>query len=154
MLYFAYGSNLDWDQMRDRCPSARYLGNARLADHQLVISRKSIGRGCGVADVIPSVGESVWGVIYEISDADAASLDRDEGYRAGRKANAYDRIAKEVVAIQDGTQRTIRVQTYVASAQPNPPAPSRKYLDQIITGARHWQLPEEYIERLKGIRVA
>jgi hypothetical protein len=24
MLYFAYGSNMNWDQMRERCPSARF----------------------------------------------------------------------------------------------------------------------------------
>ena len=34
-LYFAYGSNLDAEQMKARCPTARPLRTARLADHRL-----------------------------------------------------------------------------------------------------------------------
>jgi len=26
LLYFAYGSNLDWSQMKKRCPSAEFVG--------------------------------------------------------------------------------------------------------------------------------
>ena len=32
MFYFAYGSNMDWDQMKQRCPSAHFLGVAELRD--------------------------------------------------------------------------------------------------------------------------
>ena len=35
VLYFAYGSNLDPEQMASRCPSARVAFLARLADHRL-----------------------------------------------------------------------------------------------------------------------
>ena len=30
MIYFAYGSNLDFTQMRKRCPSAQFIATARL----------------------------------------------------------------------------------------------------------------------------
>ena len=36
-LYFAYGSNLDAEQMRARCPTARGLERARLRDHHIAV---------------------------------------------------------------------------------------------------------------------
>src|SRR5436309_7522291 len=36
MLYFAYGSNLDPEQMSARCPSHRVIGLAELKEHRLV----------------------------------------------------------------------------------------------------------------------
>jgi hypothetical protein len=41
MLYFAYGSNMNWQQMQDRCPSARFFGVALLPDHKLAFTRES-----------------------------------------------------------------------------------------------------------------
>jgi len=54
MLYFAYGSNMDWNQIRGRCPSASFLGIAVLLDHRLAFSRYSTTRNCGVADAVKS----------------------------------------------------------------------------------------------------
>ena len=59
-LYFAYGSNLHWPQMKERCPSARFHCVAKLKDHRLAFTRKSISRDCGVADVVPEQGHDVW----------------------------------------------------------------------------------------------
>jgi gamma-glutamylcyclotransferase len=80
MFYFAYGSNMDWDQMRERCPSSTFVGVARLPNHSLAFSRKSIKRGCGVADVVATIGHDVWGVVYRIGDSeDQERLDKREG---------------------------------------------------------------------------
>ena len=70
MLYFAYGSNMDWDQMRTRCPSAAFVGIARLPDHRLAFTRFSKTRKCGVADVVPAKGQSVWGAVFSIDERD------------------------------------------------------------------------------------
>ena len=40
MIYFAYGSNLDFVQMRSRCPSAQFVAVAKLPDHQLAFTRR------------------------------------------------------------------------------------------------------------------
>jgi hypothetical protein len=53
MLCFAYGSNMDLAQMRERCPSTRFAFIAKLPDHRLVFPRKSKCRCCGVASVKP-----------------------------------------------------------------------------------------------------
>ena len=63
MIYFAYGSNLDQMQMGQRCPDAKLVGLAQLADHRLCFPRRSPVRGCAVASVEPHAGGMVWGVM-------------------------------------------------------------------------------------------
>jgi len=41
MLYFAFGSNMDWSRMRERCPSARFIFNAKLNGFRLDFTRYS-----------------------------------------------------------------------------------------------------------------
>ena len=62
MLYFAYGSNMEWKQMRERCPSAMFVCIAKLKDRRLAFTRKSKDRGCGVATLCLSrvVTYGVW----------------------------------------------------------------------------------------------
>src|SRR5258708_4333711 len=93
MFYFAYGSNMHFDQMRDRCPSAHFEFIARLADHRLAFTRYSKKRECGAADNLPCVGAEVWGVVFQIDDLDIGTLDKSEGYKPGRDRteNAYER---------------------------------------------------------------
>lgn len=150
MLYFAYGSNMDWVQMLARCPSARFIGIATLRDRQLVFTRLSQGRGCGVADVVRAPGHKVWGVVYDISEGDVAALDGHEGYRVSRERNVYWR-RECLVFVSDDNSHALTASTYFATAQPDPPLPSLAYVGQLIAGARHWHLPDVYIEQLESI---
>ena len=108
MLYFAYGSNMNWNQMRERCPSSRFVGIAVLRDHKLAFTRESVNRGCGVADVVAEDGAQVWGVAYEIADLDVGKLDASEGFKPGRDKNSYYR--RESMVFLDGeNQRPLTV---------------------------------------------
>lgn len=152
MLYFAYGSNMDADQMKCRCPSAEFKCRAKLPDHRLAFTRKSSNRGCGVADVVPDEDKDVWGVVYDIDEQDVACLDRCEGYRPRRpkQCNAY--VREECTVIEEGDpERPSKVWTYFANPLPDPPPPSDEYMQTIIRGARHWGLPKGYVQKLEGI---
>jgi gamma-glutamylcyclotransferase (GGCT)/AIG2-like uncharacterized protein YtfP len=152
MIYFAYGSNMNWHQMQSRCPTARFVGIALLADHKLAFTRKSTKRGCGVCDVVPERGREVWGVVYEISDMDVGQLDTSEGYRPGRDRNSYWR--RECLVFLDGDERRpLTVSAYFGEPQPSPPLPNAEYKHLIVSGARHWHLPEKYVEELESIEV-
>ncbi len=142
--YFAYGSNMNWEQMQSRCPSAKFLMVAVLRDHRLAFSRYSKGRCCGVADVIDCPGSNVWGVVYEVSDEDMCKLDTSEGYKYGREINSYNREKKTVC---EGLAKasSLQVFTYVAEQQEGEHLPDKKYLGLIIDGAHHWKLPADYI---------
>lgn len=151
MRTFAYGSNLDPDQMAERCPSAAFVGRAVLEEYELAFTRWSTRRRCGVADVVPSAGRRVWGVVYAMSEADGLRLDRFEGYVPGRAQNWYARVER-TVAIEGDANRPLAVATYqVVDRSPSPFAPSEAYLGHLLRGAAHWGLPDAYQARLRSI---
>jgi gamma-glutamylcyclotransferase len=153
VLYFAYGSNMDWAQMRTRCPSATFVGIAKLPDHRLAFTRKSISRKCGVADAVPEVGRNVWGAVVQVAELDIGALDKSEGYRPGRAKNSYRR--HECMVFLDGDEgQPITAQTYFAEREDDPPLPSKAYKDLILSGARYWRLPADYIAELEAIEVS
>ena len=153
MLYFAYGSNMDWQQMRDRCPTARFVGVAALRDHRLAFTRRSIKRGCGVANVVPVEGQVVWGAVFELDDRDIGRLDAAEGYRLGRIKNSYRREERHVFRDGDDKQ-PLAAAVYFGEPQEAPPLPNQDYKNLILVGARRWGLPEVYIRQLEAIEVA
>lgn len=71
-LMLSYGMNSNLDQMRYRCPQAISLGRYDIQDHRLVFR--------GVADVVPSPGDVLQTVLWEITDECEAALDLLEGY--------------------------------------------------------------------------
>ncbi|KAJ6525694.1 Butirosin biosynthesis, BtrG-like protein [Mycena capillaripes] len=72
-IYFGYGSNLWREQMDARCPENKFIGTARLPDWRWIINTR------GYANVVPSQGDEVWALVYELSPADEEKLDGYEG---------------------------------------------------------------------------
>lgn len=154
MLYFAYGSNMDWEQMRVRCPSSSFVTIATLPAHRLAFTRRSRIRDCGVADVIPAPFKEVWGIVYRITRrADIANLDRREGFRARGRMNAYHRRIVHVNA-NGNPMRRMEVELYQARRQVLAPPPNDDYMGHLIRGAEHWALPALYIDALRRVRTA
>jgi len=153
LLYFAYGSNMDWSQMQARCPASRFVCTASLDGHGLCFPRRSDRRGCGVASIAPLAGGVVWGVVYAVTAGDLDALDGHEGYGPGRAAseNRYNRRPIEV--LPDGAAgQPMKVWTYVAVEQDGQPfLPNAGYHGQIIAGAAHWGLPADYLARLHAL---
>lgn len=157
MLYFAFGSNLNAVQMAERCPSHKVVGLAALRDHKLSFPLHSQRWGGGVASIQVAHGKSLYGIVYDLTDADLASLDQYEGFRGpGDDHNVYDREAVfvDLERPDDGSiPRRVRVLIYVARPN-NPGPPSRRYLDAILEGARHHRLPDDYVNALAKTPVA
>ena len=78
-FYIAYGSNLNVDQMRFRCPHATPVGTGVLEDYQLLFKGHRDGR-FGVLTVEPHKGRQVPVGIWLVDDFDEARLDVYEGY--------------------------------------------------------------------------
>ena len=138
MLYFAYGSNMDHSQMRNRCPESKYLGRAHLKDYRFVYDGYSSTRKGPVANVVPMANGTVWGGLFEISKSDRDELDRYEGY-----PTVYQRKVVTVVD-QNGKEREAIV--YLRDALKTG-VPSKEYRDVILQGAKDCDLPAGYIER-------
>ena len=70
--YIAYGSNLSVEQMAQRCPDARIVGQAVLEDWELAF------HGC--ATILPNKGKNTPVLVWEISAGDEKNLDIYEGF--------------------------------------------------------------------------
>jgi hypothetical protein len=154
LLYFAYGSNLDPEQMKERCPGCQVVGLASLSDYRIAFPRFSNRWGGGSASIQLAHGEVMYGALYDLTEDDLAKLDTFEGFvGAGDQHNAHDRehVTLELTRPDDGSiPRKVRAWTYIARPA-HPAPPSARYLDRILAGAKHHRLPEEYVARLKEI---
>lgn len=136
--YFAFGSNLEPEQMRRRAPDSRACCRVRLCGHRLAFRGFSASWRGAVATIEKKKGESVPGMLYTISDEDLARLDAAEGH-----PTYYRRTVLTVVA-EDG--RRFDAYAYVlADARPSPP--SLAYAAAILRGYRAHDLEEGYLMR-------
>ncbi len=146
MLYFAYGSNMPTEEIRRSDPGAEFRGIAELPDYRLGFTRFAISRKCGVADVVASVGDSVWGVLWEVSKQGFNKLDVREGVKSG----SYKR--QSVVIFCDGVD--VVCVTYVVVDKDEFIPPNQEYLRILIAGATEHGLPTDYVAELTKTPVA
>ncbi|QSR86427.1 gamma-glutamylcyclotransferase [Candidatus Methylacidiphilum infernorum] len=150
MLYFAYGSNMDWNLMRRKCPSSRFFCRALLDRYKLVVARQSSLWKCGVFGVIPEEKSQVWGVIYEISPFELGKLDVSEEYDPLNPTPSCQR--KECLVYKEGDNNyPLTVFSYFPEVSPNPPPLSIEYINKVISGAHYWHLPKNYIASLNRL---
>ena len=123
--YFAYGSNLNFEQMAYRCPEATAVGIAKLEGYELAFRR-------GYLTILPKEGASIEGLIWSVTDHDESQLDCYEGY-----PTFYD---KETMTVTDadGTPHEIMVYTMNAPYRDQLLPVSSRYHAVVIamTGAR------------------
>jgi hypothetical protein len=142
---------MDPIQMYRRCPSAKVIGVAKLPNHRLAFPVWSQSRQCAVASAIPADGEDLWGVVYEITDADEKVLGSHEGPK-------YDLREIRCLMTADGTEIESDVQLFVANTQDdlkgNNCKPNAAYMNHFMNGAKHHPLPQDYLEKLKRIEIS
>lgn len=129
MYYFAYGSNLNQKQMKERCPDSKPRFTAVLPNYKLVFVGWSRQWRGGVASIKPLRGERVRGAIYEVTEACLQKLDRHE--------SGYSRMKVTAIGEDDEPLETI---TYVKAGQQEDATPSKEYLAIIQQGLRDWRL--------------
>jgi len=130
MYYFAYASNLNKKQMRERCPDSKPRLVATLPHHKLVFAGWSRKWRGGSATIKRFSGERVVGAIYEISEQCLRQLDRCEGY-----PDVYNRFK---VTVFDENGEPIEAITYAKSGLLEETPPSKEYLSIIQQGYRDW----------------
>lgn len=138
--HFAYGSNMNRAQMLSRAGKILEEHNATLANYEVRFNKKVRGGTAG-ANVQPSSGKTVHGVLYKIEEGAFRSLDRYEGV-----PEHYRRI--EVQVLPDGGQ-PVPAQIYIASKVEKGLRPSPGYLKAILDGAGEHNLPASYIGEIK-----
>ena len=76
-LYIAYGSNLNLEQMKHRCPTAEVVGMAELRNWRLWFRG---GRHSAVATIEREQGFTVPVLVWRILPEDEVALNRYEGF--------------------------------------------------------------------------
>ncbi len=164
--HFAYGSNMNRAQMLSRVGNILEEHNAHLPNFELRFNKKVRGGTAG-ANVQPSPGKTVYGVLYKIDESTFRSLDRYEGvpehYRRieiqvtpdDNPAATADGSAAAVSPATAGSPATVGrqpvpAQVYIASKIEKGLRPSAQYLKAILDGAGEHSLPAAYIGEIKS----
>lgn len=135
-LYFAYGSNLDEDQMAERCLTADKTGLAQLKGYRFVINKR------GVASILESPGDMVEGMLWSVSAQDEMILDLYEGVATGH-------YVKKNVLVEDlDSGEIVEALVYIATeSELGTPRPG--YLEKIIRAAEKHGFTEPYLRELR-----
>ncbi|EAU88663.2 hypothetical protein CC1G_01036 [Coprinopsis cinerea okayama7 len=141
-MYFAYGSNLWLDQMRRRCPDSVLRGVGILRDWKWIITDR------GYANIVPSPGDLVYGLVFDLSKSDEDTLDVYENVPI-----AYE---KEYKAVEFGPLDTKsssaleEVLIYIDHIRVTENKPKHEYIHRINRGIedgiKHG-VPESYFEK-------
>ena len=128
MLYFAYGSNMDNDQMKERKINFTTRKKGTLRDYKLVFNKKASRGNYVYANIEESKDELVEGALYEFPDKEIINLDKAEGF-----PRHYNK--KEIIVFDENN---VEVNAIVYIAQPAHIVkglyPQREYLEHLLAG--------------------
>src|SRR5579875_3506179 len=82
-LYAAYGSNMDPEQMLERCPHSPAAGTGWLNGWRLTFGGEELGWDGALAMVVPEPGSQVFVALYDVAPHDRPVLDNWEGADTG-----------------------------------------------------------------------
>lgn len=144
MKYFAYGSNMNLDRMKERGIDFTSRVFARLDDYKLVFNKKALRGNKTFANIEPSEGNHVEGALYEFPDEQIDNLDRCEGHPCH-----YER--KELTVLD---QNGLSMSAMVYIAHPDKIVsgllPTRDYLDHLLEGED--LLSKSYYDELARVK--
>lgn len=142
-LYFAYGSNMLTQRLRERTPSARVVSAAALHGHALRWHKVSRD-GSAKCDAVPAAPDSVvHGVVFEIDRAEKPALDLAEGIGMGYREKIVE------VATERGP---LQAWTYQATNTDHLALPYTWYRSLVVAGAKEHGLPQDYVAALEATR--
>jgi gamma-glutamylcyclotransferase (GGCT)/AIG2-like uncharacterized protein YtfP len=139
--YAAYGSNMDPEQMLERCPHSPFLGTGWLKGWRLTFGGEDIGWEGALATIVEDPASTVFVALYDISPFDAELLDQWEGADTG----VYRRIHVRVSTL-DGD---VLAWTYVLDAYEGG-LPSARYLGLMAEAADKAGAPDDYVAELRS----
>lgn len=143
VVYFAYGSNMSRRRLQARVPSAQVLGMGVLAGHALAFHKFSERDGSGKCDIVASVNETVYGVLFRIPAAELPVLDAHEG-----NGHGYDR---RVITLQNESGCAVEAWVYVATQIDPHTRAYRWYKHHVLEGAREAGLPAAYLQHIEAV---
>jgi|WetSurMetagenome_2_1015567.scaffolds.fasta_scaffold210809_1 gamma-glutamylcyclotransferase len=110
-------------------------------DDMILLCNKRSTDGSGKANIIPSKGDEVWGVLYYLNKSQLEILDKIE--------SGYHREEQEIL-LNSGT--STRAEVYASLNIREDPVATEYYKNNIVKGAMEHDLPDFYVNHLKQIK--
>lgn len=133
--YFAYGNEMDADQMTEYCSSAKFIGTAQVAGYHVVFKGFPSGHYAAMEEEADSL---VYGVVWEIDDAEEDGLDRAHGI-----PNIYDK--GDMTVTVDGKEYACL--TYVMPADRAYGLPRASYYNKMEAAFAKYGFPKPVIDK-------
>lgn len=137
--YIAYGSNLNKEQMRFRCPGATPVGTGKIPDYELSFRGSKSG---AYLTIEPKEGGIVPVAVWRVTPSDWESLDRYEGF-----PDFYQKASFNIdIEDTDGETRRVTAIAYVMrEGRPNGVATWR-YMDTCKKGYADFGFDERFLD--------
>ena len=137
--YLAYGSNLNMEQMRFRCPGAVPLGTAEIKDYRLLFKGSRSG---SYLTIEKADGYTVPVGVWAVTEADEARLDRYEGYPA-----FYYKTEVDITYTGLVSKKARKVKAFVYIMHEDRPfgIPSFRYVDTCRQGYADFGFDEDIL---------
>ena len=138
MYYFAYGSSMNYEQMRRLCGwHFQLLGLGTLHNFEFGVDQR------GYVNIRPKSGQKVIGVLYDLEPGCLDRLDEFEGY-----PQVFTRPEVEVV---DSNNHKFKAWVYVeAPEQFGGKSIKLDYFKRFMAGAIDSKLPQDWINFLQS----
>jgi gamma-glutamylcyclotransferase (GGCT)/AIG2-like uncharacterized protein YtfP len=140
--YFAYGSNMDMSRLSNRGVNPITRNKGTLKNWKLKFNKKASAGDWSFANIEPSEGDAVEGLVFTIKESDLKLLDKFEG--------APRHYRREILIVETYSE-DIKCITYIAQPEHVVEGllPQKDYMQFLINGAK--MLSEEYQEKLLNI---
>lgn len=142
ILYFAYTSMIAPGRISSIAPGASFRFIAHLPETRLIFTHQSVGWVGSLPSVRPEAGNTVWGAVFEVEDADLEAISSSE--LAEGRLVSYDFKAVD----REGKRHSVVTHVF-SSDEPSPDTPSRQYMGHVVIGGRHWSLPAGWVAGLE-----
>lgn len=140
-LYAAYGSNMDAEQMRRRCPHSPTAGVGWLEGWRITFGAEDLGWEGALPTIVEAPGSRVFVTLYDVLPVDEAALDAWEGADHG----LYVKLRVRVQAMQGERLAW----TYVLNGYEGG-LPAARHLDLMAEAAERAGAPADYVSELRS----
>lgn len=148
--YIAYGSNLNINQMKRRCPTARAIGTGFIENYELLFKGSKTG---SYLTIEKAEGKSLPVAIWKVTELDEQALDRYEGYPTFYyKAD----VEIDIKGIKTGKEYRKKAFVYIMHEDRDVGMPSKYYVMTCLEGYKTFGFSPKYLEDaiLKSMEVS
>lgn len=138
-LYVAYGSNLNMEQMKGRCPGSVFLGTGVIENYELQFKGSLHGAHATIA---PKEGSAVPVGLWMIGRVDEMNLNHYEGYRP----KGYCYYDKEQIPVKMANGKTVTGMVYIMDRMKDFGIPSPSYYLTVRQGYLDCKLDLDVLE--------